>query len=93
MAKKSDKSSGEKPLHDQRMDARRGVLEELFNDMYDDRRNIYLMNFIRGLFFGLGSALGATVVIAILIWVLSWFVDFPGIGQGIQDLQNSLKSR
>lgn len=93
MAKKSDKSSGEKPLHDQRMAARRGVLEELFNDLYDDRKNIYWINFVRGLFFGLGSALGATVIIAALVWVLSWFVDFPGIGQGIQDVQNSLKSR
>lgn len=74
------------------MGARRTVIEELFNDMYNDRRNIYLMNFIRGIFFGLGSALGGTLVIALIVWVLSIFVGLPGIGDAFQGVQNTIQS-
>jgi hypothetical protein len=49
------------------------------------------MNFIRGIFFGFGSILGGTVVIALLAWSLSLFVDIPGIGQSIQDIQQIIK--
>lgn len=86
------KSLIQKAAHDERMGARRTVLEELFNDLYDDRRNIYKMNFIRGIFFGLGSVLGGTLIVALIIWGLSLFVDFPGIGGAIQQAQDTLKS-
>jgi len=76
----------------QRMGARRAVVEEMFNDYYDDRRNIYKMNFFRGIFFGLGSVLGATIVVALVIWVLSFFVQIPGIGGAAQQAQNQLES-
>lgn len=76
----------------QRMGARRAVIEEMFNDYYDDRRSIYKMNFIRGLFFGLGSVLGATVIVALVIWILSFFVQIPGIGGAAQQAQNQLES-
>lgn len=76
----------------ERMNARRAVVEELFNDMYKDRRNIYIMNFFRGVFFGLGSVIGGTVVVALIIWALSFFVNIPGIGQGFQQAQDSIKT-
>ncbi|HEX6462282.1 MAG TPA: DUF5665 domain-containing protein [Candidatus Saccharimonadales bacterium] len=47
------------------------VLEDLFNDFNRDRKQIYNLNFVRGVFFGLGSALGGTLIIALLVWVLS----------------------
>lgn len=81
-----------KVKHDQAMGARRTVIEELFNDYYDDRRNIYKVNFIRGIFFGLGSVLGATVVVALVVWGLSLFVDIPGLGDAAKNVQNSLES-
>jgi hypothetical protein len=86
------KSPAQKLAHDERMHARRALLEELFNDFYDDRRNIYKMNFFRGIFFGLGSVLGATIVVAMVVWLLSFFVHIPGIGNEIQKAQDTLQS-
>ena len=88
----SDKSGVDKVKHDQSMGARRTVIEELFNDYYDDRRNTYKVNFFRGIFFGLGSVLGATVVVGLIIWGLSFFVNVPGIGDYFHQAQNSLES-
>ena len=94
MAKKSDtkKSIVEEKIHDQRMGARRTMMEEIFNDMYDDRKQVYIMNFFRGLFFGLGSVLGGTIVVALLVWTLSFFVQLPGIGQAAENAKDSLQS-
>jgi hypothetical protein len=77
----ADKPLHKKVAHDNAMGARRALLEELFNDMYHGRRNIYWMNFYRGIFFGVGSVIGGTIVIALAITVLSQFVDwFPVLG-------------
>ncbi|MFZ2544956.1 MAG: DUF5665 domain-containing protein [Candidatus Saccharimonadales bacterium] len=81
----------EKVAHDQQLGARRGVLEEIFNDYYKSRRNIYKVNFVRGIFFGFGSVLGGTIVVALLVWALSFFVQIPGIGGAAQKAQNSLE--
>jgi hypothetical protein len=80
-------------VRSERMNARRSVIEELFNDYYDDRRNVYKMNFFRGIFFGLGSVLGGTVVIGLVVWGLSFFINLPGIGNSVQQVQNTLESR
>ena len=88
----SDKSVVERTKHGERMNARRSLMEELFNDYYDDRRNVYKMNFVRGVFFGLGTVIGGTIVVAGIVWGLSFFVDLPGIGDTAQQVQNSLES-
>ena len=75
----------------EQMGARRAIIEEMFNDLYKDRRNIYLMNFVRGIFFGLGSAIGGTIVIGLIIWLLSIFVGLPGIGPVFEGAQESLQ--
>ncbi len=77
---------------DQSIGARRALLEELFNDLYKDRHNIYIMNFIRGIFFGIGSALGATVIVAFVVWILSFFVNIPLIGPSVQQAQDQIQS-
>lgn len=73
--------------------AKREVMNTLFDDLYDDRGRVYRLNFLRGIFFGLGSVLGGTLVLAVAIWILTWFVDFPLIGQSIERLLEVLPSR
>lgn len=72
--------------------ARLGLLEDLFYDFNRSRSEVYKVNFVRGIFFGLGSVLGGTVVIAIVVWILGFFVELPGIGQPIQDVQKSIRN-
>jgi hypothetical protein len=72
--------------------ARQAILEDLFYDFNRNRHQVYVMNFVRGIFFGLGSVLGATVLVAILAWVLSFFIYLPGIGHSIQQVQHSIQN-
>lgn len=88
----SKKGPVSKIARDQRMGARRTIIEEMFNDFYDDRRNIYRMNFFRGIFFGLGSVLGGTVVVALVVWLLSFFVELPFIGPSVENAKDQIQS-
>lgn len=69
------------------------LAEELFYDLYRDRKKVYRINFFRGIFFGAGSVLGGTIIVTFLVWVLSLFVNFPLIGQTFQDAQESIERR
>lgn len=85
MPKKLEKKikSEDKKLAEQR----HVYLEDMFNDIYSNRKRIYKLNFFRGVFFGFGTFLGGTVVIAVLIWVLSQFIDWPWVAKLLQTLQ------
>jgi hypothetical protein len=72
--------------------ARKAVLEDLFYDFHRSRAEVYKMNFFRGIFMGVGTVLGGTVVIALLAWVLSFFVNIPGIGDQVDQLQQTIQS-
>lgn len=72
-------------------DAKRVVLEELFNDIYHDRKRIYKVNFVRGLIFGAGSVLGGTIIIALLVWTLSLFVNTPVIGEFFEGARDTIE--
>lgn len=91
--KKLLKRAGTKVKTDNENGARKAVIEDLFYDFNRSRTQVYLMNFVRGLFFGLGSVLGGTVVVALIVWILSFFVDFPGIGHGIENLLHLLNRK
>ena len=73
--------------------ARESLLEDLFYDFNRNRVQIYKMNFVRGIFFGLGSVLGGTVIVALVVWLLSFFVNIPGIGNQIQNVEHSIQSQ
>lgn len=90
--KKQIKKTTEKIKHDNERGARAGLLEDLFYDFHRSRVEVYKMNFVRGIFFGLGSVIGGTVVIAIVVWLLGFFVQLPGIGQPIEDVQKSIQN-
>lgn len=72
-------------------DAQEEILQDLFHDMYKNRRRIYKMNFVRGIFFGLGSVIGGTLVVALVVWLISLFVDIPVIGEYFQDIQTTIQ--
>lgn len=69
--------------------ARRAILEDLFYDFHKSRKQVFAMNFFRGIFFGVGSVLGGTIVIALIVWLLNLLVDVPGgVGDFVQYIVN-----
>lgn len=94
MSKKSVvKKAVDKTKEDNERGARHDLIEELFYDFHQSRKQVYLMNFIRGLFFGFGSVLGGTILVAIAVWIMSQFVDWPGIGDYFESLRDTLQTR
>ncbi|MFZ2126590.1 MAG: DUF5665 domain-containing protein [Candidatus Microsaccharimonas sp.] len=72
--------------------ARQAILEDLFYDFHKSRRQVYLMNFVRGLFFGVGSVIGGTLVVAFVLSLLGLLVDIPGgVGDFIQYIVDLVK--
>lgn len=83
--KKTTKKAIQKVKKDNEAGARRAILEDLFYDFNSSRKQVFIMNFFRGIFFGLGSVLGGTIVIALVVWILSLLADIPGgIGDFVQ---------
>ncbi len=79
---------------DSEISTRQAILEDLFYDFHSSRRQIYLMNFFRGLFFGFGSVLGATLLIAVTVWALGMFGDiFPPLADFINRLTETMQQR
>lgn len=72
-------------------DAKKAVFDELFNDIYENRKRIYKVNFVRGILFGAGSAIGGTIVIALIVWTLSLFVNAPFVGELFENAQQSIE--
>ena len=88
------KRAAKKIARDSESGARRKLIEELFYDFHSSRRQVYFMNFFRGLFFGFGSVLGATVLIALAIWTLTKFGDvFPPLADFINQLTDTMQRR
>lgn len=79
---------------DQVNGAKQAVMQDLFDDMYDNRWQVYKVNFIRGLFFGLGSVLGATLLLALFVWLLAQLGTLvPFLSDFIQDILDALNNR
>lgn len=89
---KPKKSAAQAYVRGEQLGARRALLEELFNDLYNDRRNIYVMNFIRGIFFGFGTFLGGTIVVAIVVALLSLFVQLPFVGPTVEQAKDKIEN-
>lgn len=79
---------------DNEIGARKDLLEQLFHDFHKSRKEVYWLNFVRGIFFGVGSLLGGTIVIALVVWLLSWLTDIPGgFGDFIQYVVDTVQNR
>lgn len=93
MVKKITNNIKTKVKKDGENGARRAILEDLFYDFHKSRKQVYTMNFVRGLFFGLGSILGGTLVVALVLGILSLLADIPGgIGDFIQYIVDIVRS-
>lgn len=73
--------------------APRAVLEDLFDDFYNHRYEVYKMNFVRGIVFGFGTVIGGTLVVALLLWLLSALQYVPFLDGIVNAAQNSLQQR
>lgn len=94
MVKKLIKKAKEKIASDNERGARQSLIEDLFYDFHRSRKEVYTMNFVRGIFFGLGSVLGGTVVIAFIIWILSTTGDiFPPLADFINNIITAMEQR
>lgn len=76
---------------DNEVGARRQLIEELFYDFHSSRRQIYWLNFTRGLFFGFGTILGGTVLVGLIAWFLGQFVGFPYIGEFFKQVVDAIQ--
>lgn len=86
------KKAAHKLREDNERGARQAILEDLFYDFHKSRRQVYLMNFVRGLFFGVGSVIGGTLVVAFVLSLLGLLVDIPGgVGDFIQYIVDLVK--
>lgn len=94
-AKKSAvKRAAEKIKKDNENGARQAVIEDLFFDFHRSRKQIYWMNFWRGIFFGIGSVVGVTFFVVISVWLLSKTADvFPPLADFINQLIDTMQRR
>lgn len=88
------KKATRKVKKENELGARRAVIEDLFYDFHSSRRQVYWMNFTRGIFFGVGSILGGTLVVALILWLLSQLVDLPGgIGDFVEYIVTLVRNK
>lgn len=92
MAKKETKKEHRAFIQNLPKGSVQGLLEELYQDMYDKRWQLYRLNFFRGVFFAVGGVIGGTVIIALLIWLLSLFDTLPFAGHFIDTVRQTLES-
>jgi hypothetical protein len=76
---------------DQLKYAPQAFLDDLYENYYSRRREIYLMNLVRGVFFGFGSVIGGTIVVALLLWILSALEFVPFVDGLVDGAQKSLQ--
>lgn len=78
---------------DQLKYAPQAFLDDLFENYYSRRREIYVMNLVRGIFFGFGSVIGGTLVVALLLWLLSALNFIPFLDGIVDAVQDSLQKK
>lgn len=79
---------------DNENEARKELLENMFYDFNTSRKEVYWINFWRGIFFGIGSVIGGTLIVALVLWILTLLVDLPGgIGDFIQYVVDVVRNK
>lgn len=65
-------------------------LQEIVAYLHSPWRIVWT-NFLSGILRGLGLIVGMTLVFAFALWLIAIFVDFPLIGEYVQQVQTKLK--
>ena len=92
--KKRLNSITKKIIQDNENGARQAIIEDLFFDFHRSRRQVYWMNFWRGLFFGIDSVVGVTIFVVLSVWILSKTADiFPAMADFINTLVDTMQRR
>ena len=60
---------------------------------YADKKKLYRISFVKGLFSGLGGVIGATIVVAILLAVLSLLGEVPFVGKIAETVEKTINNR
>jgi hypothetical protein len=88
------KRAAGKIKQDNENEARKDVLENMFYDFNRSRKEVYWINFWRGIFFGIGSVMGGTLIVALVVWILTLLVDLPGgVGDFIQYVVDTVRTK
>lgn len=58
-----------------------------------DKKKLYKLAFLKGLFSGFGGVVGATIVIAVFLWILSLLGEVPFVGQIADTVEETINSR
>lgn len=66
------------------------ALEAILAQQNVSKKQVYIQNFVRGIFFSLGSITGVVLVGSLLLWILSLFDKFPLINQISEAIKSSL---
>lgn len=64
--------------------------EEFVNYLRSPWR-IFWTNFVSGILRGLGIIVGMSIVFALVLWLIAIFVDFPLIGEYVEQAQSKLQ--
>ncbi len=68
------------------------MVSAIYEFGYIDKKKLYLMSFVKGLFAGLGGVIGATILAALIIWVLSLFSSVPLIGHFSEKVRSTIET-
>ncbi|MCB9822715.1 hypothetical protein H6800_00380 [Candidatus Nomurabacteria bacterium] len=66
------------------------ALETIMAAKHLSKKQIYLQNFLRGMFFSIGTIVGIVLVGTVVLWFLSLFDNFPFIQQISETIKSSL---
>lgn len=62
------------------------------SDTAVERKKLYKLAFIKGLFSGFGGVIGATILVGLLLFMLSFLNKVPLLGRVTEAVKNSIET-
>ena len=64
----------------------------MISDTAIERKKLYKIAFLEGLFSGFGGVIGATILVGIVLFILSFLNKVPLLGRVTEAVKNSIES-